>query len=144
MWIAELVKNAITGHRNTPRAKVSPGHRYFRQPRMCQTSRPARASASRHNPTKRMQTAKSQWTISAGGCTVPLQVGEQRPCDDEREDEAGDGDEQRRLDREPPEALPVRVQQRNAARLQDRPDEPPSSDERPDQRNCVRTDVVLL
>jgi hypothetical protein len=55
---------------------------------------------------------------------MPLQVGEQRPRDDEHEDDAGADDVQRRLDGEPPETLPARMQQRDPVRLQDRPDEP--------------------
>jgi hypothetical protein len=55
---------------------------------------------------------------------MPLQIREQRPRHDEREDDARDDDVQRRLDGEPPEALPARMQQRDAVGLQDRPDEP--------------------
>jgi hypothetical protein len=64
---------------------------------------------------------------------VPLQIGEQRPCDDEHEDDAGRDDIERRLDEEPPEPLPTRVQQGDAIRLQDRPDEPGGRDERAEQ-----------
>src|SRR6476661_1054830 len=124
MWIDEFVKNAITGHSRTPRANATPGQRYFRHGLLRQTSCPTIASASRQSPTNRIPVANSQWTISACGSIVLLQVGEQRLRDDEREDDAGGGDEQRRLDQKPPEPLPVWVQERDAVRLQDRPYQP--------------------
>src|SRR4051812_27148315 len=138
MWIAELVKNAITGHSNSPSANEMPGHRYLRHRRFCHTSRPTIASQRRHSPTKRIPTPKSQWTISAGGCTVRPQVGEHGPRDDEREQDSCGDDDQRRLDREPPEPLPARVQQGDAVGLQDRPDEPARRDERAEVRHRER------
>src|SRR5262249_40217142 len=117
MWIDEFVKNAITGHSRTPIANATPGHRYRRQGLLRQTSRPPIASQSRQRPMKSIAVANSQCTISACGSIVPLQVGEQRLGDDEREDHADRDDEQRRLDQEPPEALPARVQERDAVRL---------------------------
>src|SRR5436190_2923584 len=101
MWIDEFVKNAMTGHRRTPIANATPGQRYFRHGRARQTSCPTITSQRRHSPTNRIPVAKSQWTISACGCIVLLQVGEQRLRDDERKEEADRGDEQRRLDQEP-------------------------------------------
>src|SRR4051794_2331886 len=135
MWTAEFVKNAITGHSSRPSENATPGHRYLRHGRICQTSRPTTASQRRQRPTKRMPTPKNQWTISAGGCIALLEVGEERPRDDEREDEPRGGDEQRRLDHEPPEALPARVQQRHAVGLQDRPDEACGGDRGADGRD---------
>src|SRR4051794_40837807 len=123
MWMAEFVKNAITGQSSTPSANARPGHRYLRHLRCCHTSRPTIASDSRHRPTKRIPIANSQWTISARGCTVPLQVGEQRARDDEREEDTREGDEERRLGDEPPEALAPRVQQRQAVGLENPPDD---------------------
>src|SRR5438270_517205 len=139
MWIDELVKNAITGQSRTPIPNAIPGHRYLRHGRIRQTSCPTIASASRQSPTRRIPAANPQWTISACGSIVLLEVGEQRLRDDEREDQAGDGDEQRRLDQKPPHSLPARMQQRDAVRLQDAPDRPEGDGRRADQRDRART-----
>ena len=77
-----------------PRPEVLPPPAHA--PDLAARDRLARAGTARRRGSA---TAKSQWTISAWGCTVPLQVGEQRPRDDEREDDARGDDEQRRLDR---------------------------------------------
>ncbi len=74
MCSVELVKKTITGHRSTPSANAMPGHRYARQARCRQTSGPTTASASRQRPRIRKPVANSQWTCSAGGCTILLEV----------------------------------------------------------------------
>src|SRR4051794_3749985 len=118
MWIEEFVKNAITGQSRTPMPNAMPGQRYLRHGRMRQTSWPTIASQRRQRPTRRIPAAKAQWTISAWGSIVRLQVGEQRLRDDEREDHAGGRDEQRRLQHEPPKALPTRMEDGQPVRLQ--------------------------
>ena len=75
-------------------------------------------------PSTSTPVANSQCTISARGCISFLEVGDQRPSDDEREEQPRRRHEQRRLDHEPPEALVVRVQKRQPVGLDDRPDEP--------------------
>ena len=74
---------------------------------------------------------------------MPLQIGEERARNDDREDDAGRDEIQRRLDDEPPEALPVRMEQCDAVRLQDRPHDPGGRNERPDQRDRLCADIVL-
>src|SRR4051794_32302974 len=123
----EFVKNAITGHSSTPIPNATPGHRYLRHGRIRQTSWPTIASASRQRPTKRIPAAKPQWTISARGCIVRLQIGEERLCDDQREQGADQRDEQRRLEHEPPEPLPPRMQDRQAVGLEDAQIRPPAT-----------------
>src|SRR5437764_15218492 len=118
MWIAELVKKVITGHIAIPRPKASPGHRYARQGRRAQTSRPTITSASISRPSIRTPIPNSQCTISLGGCIV-LQVRDERTRDEDGEDDPHEGDEQRRVDREPPESLPVRVKQRQPEEVED-------------------------
>src|SRR3982750_4611416 len=99
---------------------------------MRQTSSPTIGSASRTSPSSRNPVAKSQCTISAGGCIVLLEIGDERPCDDEPERDAGGDEEQGRLDREPPESLAARVQKRYASGLCDRPHEACQDGHRPE------------
>src|SRR5262249_8808013 len=134
MWIAEFVKNVITGHIRIPSPNARPGQRYARQARRSQTSRPTIASASFSRPSQSRPMPKSQCTISLGGC-IGLQVGDKRPCDEHGEDDSREDDEQRRLDDEPPETLPVRVEQGQPVRLDDRPDDPGGDRQRPEQRD---------
>src|SRR5436190_11796491 len=142
MWIAELVKNVITGHIPTPSPKARPGHRYARQGRRAQTSRPTIASASMSRPSTRTPIPNSQCTISLGGCIV-LQVRDERTRDEHREDDPREGDEQRRLDREPPEALAVRVQQRQPVGLDDRPDDAGDDGRWAEKRDDARARVRI-
>src|SRR5262249_41783214 len=79
--------------------------------------------------------ANSQCTISARGCILFLEVGDQRPSHRDREEQPGRHHEQRRLDHEPPEPLAGWVQKRQPVRLDERPDEPGEDSERPEQRN---------
>src|SRR5581483_8587549 len=139
MWMAEFVKNAITGQSRTPIAKATPGQRYFRHGRICHTARPTIASHRRHMPMKRMPAAKSQCTISASGFTVLLQVDEQRPGDHERERNPDEHHEKRRLDEQPPHALPVRMQERHAVGLQNPPDDAGGCRQRAEQRDDLRS-----
>src|ERR1043165_6931054 len=99
---------------STPRANASPGHRYARHARRRQTSVPTTASASRSMPSSRIPVANSQWTCSEGGSIVPLEALQRARHDDEVEEEPRRDDEQRRLDEQPPEALPVRMEQGDA------------------------------
>src|SRR3954467_1135798 len=138
MWIAEFVKNVITGHMSTPSANAMPGHRYARHARRRHPSGPTTASPSRHRPRARNPVANNQWTCSAGGVIRRLQVLEQSRHDEQVEHDADEQDEQRRLDDEPPEALPVRMEQRDAVRLRDRPDERDERGRRAERRHCAR------
>src|SRR4051794_30537188 len=140
MWIDEFVKNAITGHSSTPIPNATPGQRYFRHGRARQTCCPTTASHRRQRPTNRIPLANSQWTISACGSMVVLQVREQRLRDHEREEDPDHGDEQRRLGDEPPDSLATRMQDRQAVRLQDPPDAPARDRGGADQRNGARTE----
>ncbi len=74
------------------------------------------------------------WIAERGG-----EVVEQAGRDDEREQHADHDDEQRRLDEEPPEALPVRVQQRDPPRLQQRPQDAGGDRRRAERRDRERT-----
>src|SRR6478735_6848565 len=123
MWIVELVKRTITGHISTPRPKSRLGQRYARQARRLQTSSPTTARASRQSASSRNPVANSQWTCSAGGCIV-FQVLDQAGRDQQRKHDPGADDQQRRLDEQPPEALPVRVQDGQPVRLQEAPRDP--------------------
>src|SRR5436190_17542722 len=97
---------------------MNDGHRYARQDRRRQTSSPTTASASRSTPRTRKPVANHQWTNSARGSILRLvQIGGEPRRDDERERQADEHDVQRRLGEQPPEALTVRVQQRQAVRL---------------------------
>src|SRR5581483_12249892 len=119
MWIAELVKNVITGHIRIPRPNAIEGQMYGRQRRRAHTSSPTIACESRISPRSRNPVAKNQCTISLRGSIGLREVGQQRARDQEREGEPGRDDEQRWLGDEPPEALVVRVQQRDPVRLGD-------------------------
>src|SRR3954447_25279849 len=123
MWMAEFVKNAITGQSSTPSENASVGQRYARQRRMRHTSCPTSASQRRHNPTNRIMAPNAQWIISARGCIRLLEIGNHRARDEDREERGDQHDEDRRLEHEPPQALTARVQQRHAVGLQDRPDQ---------------------
>ena len=68
-----------------------------------------------------------------------LHVGEQRSRHDQREHDAGEDDEQRRLDDEPPEALTARVQKRQSVGLDDRPDQAAGGGDRADERDDLST-----
>src|SRR6185437_16093054 len=104
---------------------------------MAQISGPAIVCTTRISPRRRTPVAKSQWTNSACGSIVLLHVCEQRPRDREREEDAGAGNEQRRLDRKPPEALVVRVQKRQTPGLNDRPQDACEDRQRPEQPDCA-------
>src|SRR4051794_17962854 len=144
MWMAEFVKNAITGQSSTPRPNASVGQRYARQRRMRQTSCPTSASQSKHNPTNRIMAPNAQWIISARGCIRLLEVGEHRPRDEQREERTDDHDEERRLEDQPPEALTARGEQRDSVGLQDRPDQASGGRRRSEQRNRVHTECVVV
>src|SRR5712691_12605068 len=74
-------------------------------------------------PRIRKPVANIQWTCSLGGCIRVLEVFEQSGHEDEMEERTDEDHEQRRLDHEPPERLPVWMQQGDAIRLHDRPHE---------------------
>src|SRR6478735_4368577 len=143
MWIAEFVKNAITGQSNTPSEKASVGQRYARQRRIRQTSCPTSASQRRHRPTKRIMAPNAQWIISARGCIRLLEIGEHRPCNEQREQRPDEDDEKRRLEDEPPEPLPAGVQKRDAVRLQDRPDQAGGRGRGTKGRHRVQAECVI-
>src|SRR5437870_1394550 len=90
---------------------------------------------------KRMPAPKNQWTISARGSIPRLEIGDQRPGDEDREQEPDRDHEQWRLRDEPPEALAARMEQRHAVGLHDRPDDAGGArgraDERQDLDPCV-------
>src|SRR3954468_3543525 len=123
MWIAELVQKVITGHIRTPSAKARPGQRYARHARRRQTSVPTTASASRQRASRRNPVANNQWTCSLGGCMFLCEIAQQPRRDDEVEEQADRDGEERRLDEEPPDPLSQWVQQSDAVRLDDRPDD---------------------
>src|SRR5579862_3673506 len=105
---------------------------------MRHTSGPTITSERMQSPSTSSPVANSQWTISAGGSTTLLEIHQQRTGDDQGEEEPGSDDEQRRLDGEPPEALVVRVQDRQPVRLNDRPDEPGRNGDRTECGDCLR------
>jgi hypothetical protein len=72
--------------------------------------------------------------VLSGGCTAFLQVFEQAGHDGEVEEEPDCDHEQRRLDEQPPEALAVRVQDRQPVRLHDRPDRAGQRGQRTERR----------
>src|SRR5690349_19749447 len=90
-------------------------------------------------PSRRMPVANSQWTCSEGGCIVILEVLQQTRHDDEVEEEPGRDNEQRRLDEQPPEALPVWMEQGDAVRLHERPDHTAERGRRPEGRDDARS-----
>src|SRR5262249_14016799 len=100
MWIAEFVKNVITGHIRIPSPNARPARGTARRARRPQTPRPPTARGGFSRPSQSSPMPKSQCTISLGGC-IGLQVGEKRPCDEHGEDAPREDDEQRRLDDEP-------------------------------------------
>src|SRR3954452_3727048 len=100
---------------------------------MPHTTGPAIVCAIRTRPRSRIPVANSQWTNSARGSTVLLEVGQERPRDREREEDPRRCNEQRWLDGEPPEPLMVRVQQGQPPRLDDRPDDPADDGQRPEE-----------
>src|SRR3954471_24763075 len=144
MWMAEFVKNAITGQSSTPRPNASVGQRYARQRRMRQTSCPTSASQSKHNPTNRIMAPNAQWIISARGCIRLLEVGEHRTRHQHGEQRPDDDYEERRLEHEPPEALPARMQERDPVGLQDRPDQTSRRSRRTEQRHRVHADCAVV
>src|SRR5919204_312755 len=122
--MVELVKNTITGHMRTPIRKANDGQRYARQGRRRQTSSPTTASASSSRPMIRKPVANHQWTNSARGSILRLlQVLEQAGRHQERKRETDENDVERRLGEQPPEALAMGVQHRQAVGLQEPPDD---------------------
>src|SRR5271167_2874559 len=95
------------------------------------------------SPRSRIAAPNIQWTNSALGSIAFLEIVEQRPRDGPREEQADGDDEQRRLDHEPPEPLPARVQERDPVRLCERPDEPRERRRRPDQDECPCTNAPV-
>src|SRR5919204_1684985 len=131
--MVELVKKTITGHMSTPIRKANEGQRYARHGRRRQTSSPTAASASRSNPMIRKPVANHQWTNSAFGSILRLvEVFEQRRSDEHREAEPDQDHVQRRLREQPPEALAVRMHDRQPVRLQKRPGDAYEHRQRPD------------
>src|SRR5207244_4265427 len=126
-------KKTITAHIATPMKNARPGQTYGRHARLAQTSGPTTASASRQRPSIRKPVANSQWTISAFGC---IEILDQAGRDEPGEEHADEQHPQRRLGDEPPEALPVRVQDRHAVRLDHRPEEPGGGGAGPDGPDC--------
>ena len=124
MWIVEFVKKTDTGQSATPMPNAIEGHRYTRQRRMAKTSRPTIVSASRISPSRRKPAANAQWTSSALGATGGAEVVDEAGRDREREQEADADHEQRRLDEIVVEALAGTVEEDDAVRLEDRPDDP--------------------
>src|SRR5919204_268956 len=122
--MVELVKKTITGHMRTPIRKANDGQRYARQGRRRQTSSPTTASASSSRPMIRKPVANHQWTNSARGSILRLlQVLEQAGRHQERKRETDENDVERRLGEQPPEALAMGVQHRQAVGLQEPPDD---------------------
>src|SRR5262245_30512557 len=124
--VENVEKIAIT-HSQMPAVRASEGQRYMRQRRRRNTSGPTIASARTTSPKKRNPAANSQWAVSARGSILTLgglEVVHDARRDDEREDEPDEHDEQRRLDGPVPEALPLGVEERDAVRLRERPDDP--------------------
>ena len=85
MWIAEFVKNAITGQSSTPSTNATVGQRYARQRRARHTSWPTSASQRRHSPTNRITAPNAQWIISARGCIRLLEIRDDGSCHEQGE-----------------------------------------------------------
>src|SRR5207302_1624882 len=96
------------------------------------------ASPSRQRPSIRKPVPKSQWTCSDGGCIALTEVLEDARQYEEVEEQSDGHHEQRRLDDEPPEALVVGMEQRQAIRLRECPDCRREHRERPDRRDGAR------
>src|SRR6266849_4070138 len=129
----------MTGHIKTPSANASPGQRYARHALRRHTSVPMIASPSRQSPSRRKPVANSQWTCSLGGCMFLLQVLEESRHDGEVEEQPHRDHEQRRLDEEPPEALTTWMQQGDAIRLNERPDDASEHRRRTERGDDSRT-----
>src|SRR5207244_2492454 len=126
-------KKTITAHIATPMKNARPGQTYGRHARLAQASGPTTASASRQRPSIRKPVANSQWTISAVGCIESLA---QARRDEPGEEHADEQHPERRLGDEPPEALPVRMQDGQAVRLDHRPEEPGGGGAGPEPPDC--------
>src|SRR5690349_16381595 len=127
MCRVEFVKNTETGQSATPIANAIDGHRYRRQRRIAKTWVPTIVSASRISPSRRKPAAKSQWTSSARGVIGRrrgAEVVEQARGNHEREEETDADHEQRCLHEVVVEALAGMVEEDDAVRLEDRPDDP--------------------
>src|ERR687888_2625345 len=130
--MVELVKKTITGHMRTPIRKANDGQRYARQGRRRQTSSPTTASASSRRPMIRKPVANHQWTNSAFGSILCLfEVLDQGRRDEDGEAEPDKDHVERRLGEQPPEPLPVRMQNRQPVRLEESPRDAPGDRPRP-------------
>ena len=95
--------------------KMNDGHRYARHVRRRQTSSPTIASASRNSASSRKPVANIQCTCSAGGCiSLVLEVVEQARATNRWKSAPASITSSGGWTNEPPEALAVRVQQRDA------------------------------
>src|ERR671936_619415 len=97
--------------------------RFLRSPR-----REGRVRA-RGNPLRRA----SGRTPPRAASPVFLEIVDESRRDQRAEEQADDDDKQRRLDCEPPEALAVRMQDRQAIGLDDSPDDPREDGEGPER-----------
>ena len=110
---------------------------------MRHTSVPTSASQNRQSPMKRIPAAKSQWTISACGCIMRLEIGDQRPRDEHREqqpDERSRAAAARATSHQ--NDCAARMEQRQPVGLQDRPDHARRRDRGADERHDVRDAVI--
>ena len=64
-----------------------------------------------------------------------IEVADEAQGDEPVEEEAGHQDEQRRFNRERPEAAPIRVEEREAIHLSERPQDSGENNQRPDRRD---------
>src|SRR4029079_10279274 len=151
----EKVEKIAMNQSQKPAASASEGQRYARQRRCRKTAGPTIASARTTSPKKRKPAANSQWAISALG-SIPalggLEVVDDPRRDDEREHQPDEHPEQRRLNRPVPEALSLRVEERHAVRLGERPHDPAEHGQRPERLHgkdaeaasrCAREDRSL-
>src|SRR5436190_21751146 len=114
----------MTGHISRPIRNRNDGHRYARQSRRRQISSPTIDSANSSTPRIRKPEANHQWTNSERGSILRLrEIVDEPRRHHERKPEPDQNDVQRRLGNEPPEALAVRVEQRQPVRLQERPND---------------------
>src|SRR6185503_6182260 len=134
----EKVEKTAMSHSQTPAKSASDGQRYARHGRLRKTACPTIASASSTSPKKRKPAANSQCAISARGsisaCLVRhFQVLDEPGGDEEREEEADQHDEERRLDSPVPEPLAVGIEEGDAIRLRERPDDAAEDRQRPER-----------
>src|SRR5207249_7483759 len=94
---------------------------------------PRRGRGRRRGSRWRTSSAPSLPSAASAAPLRVLEVLDQSRRDEQPEDDAHEDDPQRRLGEQPPEALPVRVEQRDPIRLDERPDDAAEARRRPER-----------